>query len=104
MKPSQEPARHFLTRRAMLRGVGVSMALPWLEARRVGGEEPLGGRSSAAPTRLAVLFAGNGFHSKEWWARGEGRRMELGKVLQPLEQLKEKMVVVRGLYNAEAGK
>ena len=22
--------------------------------------------------RLAVLFSGNGFHSKEWWAKGEG--------------------------------
>ena len=28
--------------------------------------------------------------------------MELGKVLQPLENFKEQMVFIRGLYNAEA--
>ena len=30
--------------------------------------------------------------------------MELGKVLEPLEPFKEKLLFVRGLYNAEAGK
>jgi hypothetical protein len=49
-----------------------------------------------------VLFAGNGFHSKEWWAKGTGRDMKLGKVLAPLEPFREKMLFVRGLFNAEA--
>jgi hypothetical protein len=52
--------------------------------------------------RLAVLFSGNGFHSKEWWAKGEGRKMELGQVLAPLTDYREKMLFIRGLYNAEA--
>jgi len=95
---------HQLTRRAMLRGLGVTMALPWLESLPVWGDEPIKGRSSAAPVRLAVLFAGNGFHGKEWWAGGEGRNLKLGKVLQPLEKFKDKMLFIRGLYNAEAGK
>ena len=51
---------------------------------------------------LAVLFAGNGFHSKEWWARGEGQQMELGKVLEPLADFRQKMLFIRGLYNPEA--
>src|SRR5439155_19951344 len=58
--------------------------------------------ASEAPVRLAVLFAGNGFHSKEWWAKGEGNQMELGKVLEPLTDFREKMVFIRGLYNEEA--
>ncbi|HEV3118751.1 MAG TPA: DUF1552 domain-containing protein, partial [Gemmataceae bacterium] len=95
---------HQLTRRAMLRGLGVTIALPWLESLPVWGDEPIKGRSSTAPVRLAVLFAGNGFHGKEWWARGEGRSLKLGKVLQPLEKFKDKMLFIRGLYNAEAGK
>lgn len=89
----------------MLRGVGVTMALPWMESLPVWGDEP--GRnqvSSEAPVRLAVLFAGNGFHGKEWWAKGEGRQMELGKVLAPLHDFREKMLVVQGLFNAEAQK
>ncbi|MEE3074484.1 MAG: DUF1552 domain-containing protein [Planctomycetota bacterium] len=95
--------RYQMSRRALLRGLGVSMALPWMESIRVWGDESGGGDvSSSAPTRMAVLFSGCGFHSKEWWARGQGKAMELGKVLQPLENFKEQMVFIRGLYNAEA--
>ncbi len=87
----------------MLRGLGVSMALPWLESLNVWGDEVPGSRTaSEAPVRTAVLFAGNGFHGREWWARGEGKGMELGKVLAPLADLREKMLFIRGLYNAEA--
>jgi hypothetical protein len=93
-----------ITRRAMLRGLGVSMALPWLESLSVWADEPVAGRSSEPPIRLAVLFAGNGFHRGEWWAKGKGKQMQLGKVLQPLAPFKEKLTLVRGLYNAEAGK
>jgi hypothetical protein len=96
--------RHEFSRRRMLRGLGVSMALPWMESTPVWGDEPRANeRSSEAPVRLAVLFAGNGFHSKEWWAR-EGREMELGKVLAPLQDFRSKMLFVRGLFNAEAQK
>ena len=87
----------------MLRGLGVTMALPWMESLPVWGDEPRNNRrDSEAPVRFAALFAGNGFHSREWWAKGEGKSMELGKVLAPLHDFREKMVFIRGLYNAEA--
>src|SRR3954452_1420891 len=96
-------SNHQLTRRTFLRGLGVTMALPWFESIPVWGDEPSGNKlASEAPVRLAVLFAGNGFHSKEWWAKGEGKNMELGKVLTPLQDFREKLLFVRGLYNAEA--
>ncbi len=91
------------SRRTFLRGVGVSMALPWMESLTVWGDESKAAKSGAqAPIRTAVLFSGNGFHSKEWWAKGEGKNMELGKVLAPLTDFREKLLVVRGLFNAEA--
>ena len=94
---------HRYSRRTMLRGIGVTMALPWLESLNVWGDVACGSEvASEAPVRLAVLFAGNGFHSKEWWAKGEGSGMELGKVLAPLSDYREKMLFIRGLYNAEA--
>src|SRR6185369_14715563 len=94
---------HHYSRRAFLRGMGVTMALPWLESFNVWGDEPRRSKpASEAPVRLAVLFSGNGFHSKEWWAKGEGKAMELGKVLAPLANHREKMLFIRGLFNAEA--
>ncbi len=94
---------HRLSRRTFLRGLGVSMALPWMESLTVWGDEPSVTKpASEAPVRLAVLFSGNGFHSREWWAKGEGRQMELGKVLEPLADFRERMLFIRGLYNEEA--
>ena len=87
----------------MLRGLGVSMALPWMESLRVWGDEPAGNRkASQAPTRMAILFSGCGYHKHQWWAKGEGKSMELGKVLEPLVDFRDRMVFIRGLYNAEA--
>lgn len=92
-----------LSRRAMLRGLGVTMALPWMESLRVWGDEAQArNTASQPPVRLAILFAGCGFHRLEWWAKGQGPNMELGKVLTPLADFRDRMVFIKGLYNAEA--
>ena len=100
------PNRHFsnvLNRRTMLRGLGVSMALPWLESFPVWGADAVKpGPDGQAPVRFACFFSGNGFHSKEWWAKGTGRDMQLGKVLEPFAKHKEKLLFIRGLYNEQA--
>jgi hypothetical protein len=91
-----------MSRRTFLRGVGVTMALPWLESLPVWGDDRPKHAASEPPVRFACLFAGNGFHSKEWWAKGEGKNMELGKVLDSLRPFREKLLFLRGLYNEEA--
>lgn len=97
--------QHHFSRRTFLHGLGVSTALPWMESLRVWGDETDSSKlASQAPIRLCVTFSGNGFHSKEWWAKGEGRNMELGQVLQPLADFREKLIFVRGLYHEEARK
>lgn len=97
------PITHPYSRRAFLKGIGVTMALPWLESIPVWGDEkPKHAPSSAPPVRFAVLFSGNGYHSKEWWAKGAGASMELGKVLESLKPHREKLLFLRGLYNEEA--
>ena len=96
---------HHFSRRRFLRGLGVTMALPWMESFSVWGARPslvTTGSGSEAPVRLGVLFSGNGYHSKEWWAKGEGKQMELGQVLAPVTDFREKMLFIRGLYNEEA--
>ena len=96
-------AIHHFSRRTMLRGLGVSMALPWMESSRVWGDESKAAKeASTAPTRMAILFSGCGFHKQEWWAKGEGDTLELGKVLAPLNDFRDQLTFIRGLYNAEA--
>jgi hypothetical protein len=93
-----------LSRRTFLRGVGVSMALPWMESLQLCAASSAKRGDSEPPVRLAVTFSGNGFHSKEWWAKGEGSGMELGKVLEPLTPFRERLLFVRGLYHEQARK
>jgi hypothetical protein len=82
------------------------MALPWMESLSVWGDDAIKATNPASrpPVRLGVLFSGNGFHSREWWAKGEGKSMELGQVLAPLTDFREKLVFIRGLFNEEAQK
>ena len=94
--------KHHFNRRTLLRGLGVSMALPWLESARVWGDETAAAQASDAPTRMAILFSGCGFHKNEWWAKGQGKDLQLGKVLAPLADFREQMVFVNGLYNEQA--
>jgi hypothetical protein len=99
MPHPQSHNSYSVTRRTFLRGLGVTMALPWLETQSVFADS---GKAVEPPVRMAVLFSGNGFHSREWWAKGEGAKMELGQVLQPLHPVREKMNFIRGLFNEEA--
>ncbi len=80
------------------------MALPWLESLKVWGDESSSSAKgqSQPPVRLAVLFSGNGFHAGKWWAKGAGKDMELGPVLESLTDFRERLLFINGLYNAEA--
>lgn len=90
-----------LSRRTLLYGVGVTMALPWLESIPVWGDEAKP-EEAALPKRFAALFMGNGISPDHWWAKGAGAEMELSKSLAPLEPLKTKLNVISGLFNKQA--
>ena len=97
-------ASHFsINRRAVLRGVGVTMALPWLESLPVWGAGPVSDSGlPIAPKRFAALFMGTGINPNHWWAKGAGAEMELSKSLAPMEPLKSKLNVISGLFNKQA--
>jgi hypothetical protein len=88
---------HLPTRRTVLRGIGVTVALPWLEAIPL-----VAGESATQPKRFAALFMGNGINPKHWWAKGTGAEMELGKSLEPLKPFRSRLNVVSGLFNKSA--
>src|ERR1043166_5557978 len=104
-----------IARRTFLKGVGVTMALPWLESLpaalgatttspAITSAAATGASAAAAaiPQRFAVMFMGCGVNPDHWWAKGDGEDMELGKTLEPLAPLKSKINVVNGLFNKRA--
>ena len=96
-----------LNRRMFLRGVGVTMALPWLESLPAwGAESPstivTDGPEATLPRRFAVLFMGCGINPNEWSASGSGADMQLSKTLTPLAPLKTKINIINGLFMKSA--
>jgi hypothetical protein len=93
-----------LSRRTFLRGVGVTMTLPWLESVRVWGAETpiIADAARPFPKRFAAVFVGNGINGNHWWAKGGGETMELGRTLEPLAPFRKKLNVINGLFNKPA--
>src|SRR5216117_73260 len=90
---------HRISRRAVLRGAGVTVALPWLESFPAFADST---SAAAFPKRFAVLFMGNGVNEDHWDAQGSGADMVLSKTLAPLEPLKHKINVIHGLFHERA--
>jgi hypothetical protein len=89
-----------VSRRALLRGAGVVVALPWLESLPVFAAAPgAATKPGAYPKRFGVVFMGNGINGNHWWAKGAGAAMKLSKTLAPLEPVKQKINVINGLFN-----
>jgi hypothetical protein len=82
-----------ISRRTLLRGAGVGLGLPWLEAMAFA-------KLPSPPVRLAVLYMPNGVNTNAWSPDGTGRDFKLSPTLKPLEDLKDQVVVLSNLWNA----
>ena len=87
-----------MSRRAVLRGAGVTMALPWLESFAVQAAPA----AEVFPKRFGVVFLGNGVNEDHWGSEDSGADMKLSKTLTPLEPLKHKINVIHGLFQQRA--
>jgi hypothetical protein len=97
------PQSNRISRRTLLKGIGVTVALPWLESLPVWGSQAAPGTpASAPPKRFAALFMGNGISPRNWWARGAGADMRLSRSLEPLASLRPRLNVISGLFNRHA--
>ena len=76
--------RKRLSRRTVLRGLGASVALPWLDAMRPAFASP-----EEAPLRVAFTYVPNGVTLADWTPRGEGRDFEISRILKPLEPYRD---------------
>lgn len=95
LRNSKQASR--ISRRTVLRGAGVTVALPWLESMTA-----WGAASDEFPKRFAVLFMGNGVNEDHWSSEGSGPDMKLSRTLLPLEPIKHKINVIHGLYHQRA--
>ena len=91
-----------IPRRAVLRGMGVTLALPFLESA-----EPLLGAARHAgrrdPVRLATLFHPNGVYPPNWDPEGAGRDFKLSRILEPLAPVRDEISVISNLGTGAKG-
>lgn len=88
-----------ISRRTMLRGAGVALALPWLEIMQRGTLGAWSARAEERPTRLAALFFPNGVRDDCWTPDTTGDAWTLPRQLQPLAELQSEVSVVSGLWH-----
>lgn len=86
-----------LSRRTVLRGAGVAIGLPWMEAMAA----PLS-KNAKPPVRLAALYVPNGVNVAAWVPKGAGRGYELPQSLEPLRDVKDRVTVFSNLWNANS--
>ena len=98
MTASSRRSRH-LSRRALLRGSGVVLGLPWLEAMALGESRSTPGPS---PVRMAALYMPNGAFPATWTPTAAGRNYELTPSLEPLANLREQVTILSNLWNEQA--
>lgn len=93
------PMQSSFSRRQFLRGTGIALGLPWLESISSFGAPVVKG-VPGAPRRLAMCFFGNGVNPHHWGATSTpGGGMDFLKTLKPLDPIKSKVMVFKGLWN-----
>jgi hypothetical protein len=90
------------SRRHFLRGMGVALALPWMESLPLFAQSSGPAVSSGPPLRLGIVYFSNGVEPIHWWAKGTGANMEIGPALAPMMPHREDMLFIKGLYNQTA--
>ena len=84
-----------LRRRTVLRGLGASVGLPFLNAML----PPL--RAAAKPAhRFQAFYVPNGMAMEYWTPKGEGSALELSPIMQPLAPYRDQVLVLSGIKSS----
>ena len=90
-----------LPRRTFLRGVGATLALPFLDAMVPAASSAA--RAAAAPApRLGFIYIPNGVIQEQWVPAQTGRDFEFSRILSPLEPFRDQVLVLSGLAHRQA--
>jgi hypothetical protein len=88
-----------LSRRTLLRGLGVSIALPMLDSMLPAFAAP------KTPMRMMFSYVPNGIIMPDWTPVASGANFDLPRILEPLAAHRDKMLLISGLMqkNGNAG-
>jgi Protein of unknown function (DUF1552) len=91
--------KKYIPRRTFLKGAGAVLALPMLDAMT-----PAFSASTARPTRMAFMQVPNGIMNlkNEFAPKAEGPLTEMTRILEPLTDFKDRLVVMSGLDSQQA--
>ena len=85
-----------LPRRTLLRGLGATLALPFLDAMVPAFS--LRGRAAARPVhRFQTFYVPNGMAMEHWLPKGEGEAFALSPILEPLQSYRQQLLVLSGI-------
>jgi hypothetical protein len=90
--------RKALSRRTVLRGVGATIALPFLDAMT----PALTAQAVQAVRRWVTFYAPNGMAMPYWTPAAVGSDFDLPRTLAPLEVCRDRMLVISGLADQSA--
>src|SRR5579871_1193228 len=90
-----------LPRRTFLRGMGVALALPLLDAM-LPAQTLLKKTAAAGSPRLGFVYVPHGAIMDQWTPAAEGASFEFTRILKPLEPYRDRVNVVSGLGHRAA--
>jgi hypothetical protein len=90
--------RKHLSRRTLLKGAGVSIALPLLDAM-IPASTAFAQTAAKPTTRLGFVYFAHGALQDEWQPAKTGRDFEFPFILKPLEPMRDHVTVISGLRN-----
>ncbi|HEX4998268.1 MAG TPA: DUF1552 domain-containing protein [Terriglobia bacterium] len=83
-----------MPRRTMLRGLGATLALPFLDAM----VPALGAQNTVKPARrFQAFYTPNGMAMEYWTPKGTGSDFELSPILEPLQPYKNQVLAMTGI-------
>jgi hypothetical protein len=94
-------SKKHIPRRTFLRGVGVTVALPFMDAM-LPAQTPLKGTAATA-TRYGFVYVPHGMIMDEFTPATEGTNFEITNILTPLEPFRNQLHIVSGLEAQPAG-
>jgi hypothetical protein len=94
--------RKHLSRRTLLRGVGVSLGLPLLDSM-IPAQTPLAKTAATSKSRLSCIYVPHGATMDKWTPAADGKGFQFTETLSPLEKFRDRVSIVSNLAHPAAG-